>query len=294
MSGASTPGGAPKSMSSRLLTMKFMQRAANSSPSAAPSTPEEPSPKRRRTDSASTPTRVDVDALADRKAVQAALASEEAKRQAALEKQAIEAGDTRWVLSFEDQRHLAPSPILALRVVQTGFANLDASPSQARRSDDSSEDIPITIGRRSFGRFNKILEKQQDPTFEDSESEDDDEDEDDKSEASGLDDHSDDPTSALIRSSRQEAADRARAERKVKKRAAKAETEEAARKRRKEIVNLNGLTNLSGKQERKQQVPAGVTCYSCGGPHYKKDCPKNKRGYLGGDDGPSRKSLRSQ
>ncbi|CAL3968836.1 unnamed protein product [Diplocarpon coronariae] len=289
MSTASSPGGAPKSMSSRLLTMKFMQRAAHSSLSAAPSTPEEPAQKRRRTDSASTPGKVDVDILADRKAVEAALASEEAKRQAALEKQAIEAGDTRWVLSFEDQCHSAPSPILALRVVQTGFANLDASPSQARFLDDSSEDVPTTIGRRSFGRFNRTLEKQQDPTLESSEPEGDDEDEDDKSEP---DDGSDDPTSALIKASRQEATDQARAERKVKKRAAISGSEGAAKKRKKEMVNLNGLTSLSGKQERTQQVPAGVSCYSCGGPHYKKDCPKTKRGYLGGDDGPPRKSLK--
>lgn len=139
--------------------MKFMQRAAHSSPTAAsPPLPDEPSPKRRRTDSASTPSKVNVDALADRKAIQAALASEEAKRQAALEKQAAEAGDTRWVLSFEDQQHSAPSPVLALRVVQTGFANLDASPSLPRFSDEESEDTAVMIGRRSFGRFNKALE----------------------------------------------------------------------------------------------------------------------------------------
>merc|ERR1712000_161133 len=276
MSAASTPGSAPKAMSSRLLTMKFMQRAAHSSPSAAsPSSPDEPSPKRRRTDltSASTPSKVNVDALADRKAIQAALASEEAKRQAALEKQAAEAGDTRWVLSFEDQQHSAPSPVLALRVVQTGFANLDASPPQPRFTENESEDQAPMVGRRSFGRFNKVLEKQQDPSIEES-SESDGEDE--ESGSSDSDSESDDPTSALIKASRQEAADRARAERKAKKRA------------RKDVVNLNGLTSLSGKSA---PVPA---CYNCGGPHYKKDCRANtnKRTHMGGDDGPPRKSLK--
>ncbi|KAH7413031.1 hypothetical protein BKA64DRAFT_660137 [Cadophora sp. MPI-SDFR-AT-0126] len=288
MSAASTPGSAPKTMSSRLLTMKFMQRAAHSSPSAAfSSSPDEPSPKRRRTDSSSTstPSKVSVDALADRKAIQAALASEEAKRQAALEKQAAEAGDTRWVLSFEDQHHSTPSPVLPLRVVQTGFANLDASPSQPRLIDTVSEDQAPMFGRRSFGRFNKVLEKQQDPSIEDS-SESDDEGEESRSSAS--DSGSDDPTSALIKASRQEAADRARAERKAKKRVAMAEAEELAKKRRKDVVNLNGLTSLSGKSA---PVPA---CYNCGGPHLKKDCRANanKRTHMGGDDGSPRKSLK--
>jgi len=145
-------------MSSRLLTMKFMQRAAASSPTTSAS-PDEPSPKRRKTDSnISTPSKINVDSLADRTAVQAALASEEAKRQAALEKQAADAGDTRWVLSFEDQRLLAASSPLGLRIVQTGFANIDSSQSEIRIEEDGLEDKPVMVGRRSFGRFNKALE----------------------------------------------------------------------------------------------------------------------------------------
>ncbi len=159
MSAASTPSSAPKTMSSRLLTMKFMQRAAHSSPtSSAPSTPSEPTPKRRRTDSASTPSRVNVDSLADRTAIQAALADEEAKREAALEKQATEAGDTRLVLSFDEVKSLVAAPTLALRIVPAGFANLDASPSKIKIEDEGVEDAPSMVGRRSFGKFNRALE----------------------------------------------------------------------------------------------------------------------------------------
>lgn len=86
--------------------------------------------------------------------------------------------------------------------------------------------------------------------------------------------------------------DRAKAERQVKKRAAKLELEELSKKRRNEVVSLNGLTNLSGKRDRKQEVQSMIACYTCGGPHYKKDCRANKRGYLGSDDGPPRKSLK--
>ena len=143
-----------------------MQRAAASSSPATPTTPDEPSPKRRRTDSnSSTPTRINVDSLADRTAVQAALASEEAKRQAALEKQAAEAGDTRWVLSFEDQKHVADSSPLTLRIIQAGFANIDSSSSEIRIAEDDLEDKPVMVGRRSFGKFNKTLEVRFDKVY---------------------------------------------------------------------------------------------------------------------------------
>ena len=158
MSATSTPIQVPKAMSSRLLTMKFMQRAAASSPKT-PDSPDEPSPKRRRTDlNAATPSKVNIDALADSRAVQAALASEEAKRQAALEKQAAEAGDTRWVLSFEDQKLSAASSPLTLRVVQAGFANIDSSASEIVFDEDDEETKPVMVGRRSFGKFNKVIE----------------------------------------------------------------------------------------------------------------------------------------
>jgi hypothetical protein len=142
-------------MSSRLLTMKFMQRAAASPTS--PSTPEEPSPKRRKKDSDS-PSRpsFDVNALVNKRAIEAAAAAEDAKRQAALEKAAAESGDTRWVLSFEDQRASTPSN-LALRVVHTGYANIDV-PSSLRPMEDVEEEKLVMVGRRSFGKFNKVLE----------------------------------------------------------------------------------------------------------------------------------------
>ena len=81
---SSSPAGAPKAMSSRLLTMKFMQRAAAASAPTTPTTPDEPSPKRRRKDSDSpSKAKVNIDELADQRAVQTAIAAEEAKRQAA-------------------------------------------------------------------------------------------------------------------------------------------------------------------------------------------------------------------
>jgi hypothetical protein len=135
-----------------------MQRAAASSPTVpTPSTPEEPSPKRRKkeSDAGSPPAKFDVHALSNQSAIQAAIAAEEAKNQAALERAAIESGDSRWVLSFEDQRALSPS--LALRIVETGYANLDAT-SNFRAVEQNIEDDTPMVGRRSFGKFDKKLE----------------------------------------------------------------------------------------------------------------------------------------
>lgn len=151
---------------------------------------------------------------------------------------------------------------------------------------------------------------------EDSDSSSEDEDDNDSEDEA---EDNEDPASELIRTSRKQAADDAKAERKAKKRAEKAELEKLARKRKKNEVNLNGLTSLSGRAapafngacfncggpHHKKDCPQSsrrgyrgsddVACFTCGGPHLKKDCPKeNKRTYQGGDDGPSRKVIKTR
>ena len=79
-----------------------------------------------------------------------------------MERQGAELGDyTRWVLSFEDQGRATAAPKLAIRVVQAGYANLDIPLSANSKSAEEVsqwEEKPVMVGRRSFGRFNKILE----------------------------------------------------------------------------------------------------------------------------------------
>lgn len=103
---------------------------------------------------------MNVDALADQRAIQAALDAEEAKRQAALDKQATDAGDTRWVLSYEDQEKSALVANGGLRIIQAGYANLDILTPQPVKlmDDDDFADRPAMVGRRSFAKFNKALE----------------------------------------------------------------------------------------------------------------------------------------
>ncbi|KAF7865814.1 hypothetical protein EAF04_005979 [Stromatinia cepivora] len=295
---AKTPTSAPKAMSSRLLTMKFMQRAAATSPTnASPSSTDEPSPKRQKT-AQNAPPKFNVDTLADNRAIQAAIEEEEAKKQAALDRAAAEAGDTRWVLSFEGRKNLnAPTNIL--RVVQTSFANLDLpSPTKVQHTDDGDnvfgDEKPFMVGRRSFGKFNKVLEKQQNPDIEFSSSS---EEEESDNEESADEDSEDDPTGAkeLIKASKQEAIKRAKEERKAKKKAEKAELLELSKKRKKKHVSLNGLTSLSGSGG--GALGSGganksdIKCYTCGGNHIARDCPRPKRKHQG-DGGPPRKSQR--
>ncbi|RYP90465.1 hypothetical protein DL770_003438 [Monosporascus sp. CRB-9-2] len=119
----------PKTMSSRLLTMKFMQRAAaTSSVASSPSTPqyEEQSSKRQKV-SHSPATPHSIDSLVDQTAVRKALAEEERKRQEALARHAAESGDARWVLDTQATKMTTGNEVQRpLNVVQVGFAQIDS------------------------------------------------------------------------------------------------------------------------------------------------------------------------
>ncbi|KAL2839989.1 hypothetical protein BJX68DRAFT_190200 [Aspergillus pseudodeflectus] len=110
---------AEKNMSSRLLTMKFMQRAAASAAAKESSQPESASnsqastPKKRRisTEPAESPSPT---RPSDMEAISAALAEEEEKRRDAIARQAAEAGETEWFLDFDgaDSTQYAQPPVL--------------------------------------------------------------------------------------------------------------------------------------------------------------------------------------
>ncbi|KAJ5948023.1 hypothetical protein N7466_001038 [Penicillium verhagenii] len=125
-------------MSSRLLTMKFMQRAAASAASKEAQSPgaddSARTPKRQRKSmeyqSPSTP-QSDLDAIA------AALAAEEQKRQEVIARQAAEAGETQWVLDIPAAAPAAPQSFV-----------------MATESIDADDDINLG-GRRPFGNFKR-------------------------------------------------------------------------------------------------------------------------------------------
>ncbi len=133
-----------------------MQRAAASSPSSRPETPEEHPAKRQkladhmpRSNSSS-----------DLKAVQAALAADELKRQEALDRQAVEAGDTKWILNFTE----APNYTSAseLTIISAGYNAVDSRRLPIADSDEVQQEnyfssLPVT-GRKTFGNFSTIKE----------------------------------------------------------------------------------------------------------------------------------------
>lgn len=130
-----------------------MQRAAACSSISSPQTPDLPSAKRQKYSNAPSP----ATPSADLQAIQAALAAEEAKRSKAIERQAAEAGETKWVLSFRDEEGAVNSHAAgAMRVVTNSYTDIDRATEAYMHDEEPYR--PLVVGRRSFGKFNRALE----------------------------------------------------------------------------------------------------------------------------------------
>jgi hypothetical protein len=246
-----------KIMSSRLAGMKFMQRTgASPATPSTPSTPAGPPSKKQR--------------LSNGGAIASPVSGP------------VDSSDeTKWYLSFRaPQLHPAASP---LRVVSAGFSTLDARGRDEVSSEEEETEAPRPQmpGRKSFGKFNKKLEKQQNPQLSSSPSGSESSADDDDGSTEDADD--DDPTgvNALIAQGRKDASERARAERKEKKKAALVEAQKLAEQRRKREVNLNKVTSISngGGSGGGAGNLANMTCHGCGEKgHRQADCPQKRSG----------------
>ncbi|KAH0292556.1 hypothetical protein M436DRAFT_49216 [Aureobasidium namibiae CBS 147.97] len=255
-----------KNMSSRLLNMKFMQRASASTPTT-PTTPDGTRPSKRvKTEAAITP---------DARAFQEAAAAEEAKKNAFIERAAAEAGETKWVLSLTDDKTASAAP--ALRIVEAGYGAIDSGAPIPESDDEEEEEQSAGMaGRRSFGKFNKAVERQHNPHLSSSESE---HDSDASSDSDSEDDEDLDEAELLLKAERKEAAARLRAERKTQRRAEEAKTKQMAERRRSRDINLNKVGGISNAAIRsKQSNVANMACHICGQKgHLQKDCPDKKQ-----------------
>lgn len=155
----------PKTMSSRLMTMKFMQRgaaAAAAASAASPSTPktddEGSASKRRKTQhSASTPGTPTAPLLDEYQAIRAALEEEERKRLIAVEKRAAELGDAHWVLdgaASSTATKKASASRAPLKVVQVGYAQIDYSGTRDDDDDDNEAFKTVDISTKARFQFN--------------------------------------------------------------------------------------------------------------------------------------------
>ncbi|KAI0434068.1 hypothetical protein F5Y09DRAFT_4810 [Xylaria sp. FL1042] len=270
--------GTPKTMSSRLLTMKFMQRAAAASPPSTPSTPtsNDQSNKRRKVAHNTTPHQ-DVDTLVNQAAIQAAIAEEEKKVESALLKRAEELGDARWVLNVPEQAkgHTAQAP---LNVVRVGFAQIDSSDSVQNETDTARalhESVPAL--RRYNMDKKKTSHKPQNSSSDSSLSSesDSDSDSDDSSseETSGRQSFGSNPQIKATAQSMSRPTPRS------KKSVEQLKAMQFAEKRRKKEVKLNNpkgaITSISSGGGPSPRQPVSLTCYRCGQPgHRAVDCKK--------------------
>ncbi|KAI4211882.1 MAG: hypothetical protein LQ351_005373 [Letrouitia transgressa] len=282
MSNSQMPNGRPvKSMSSKLLTMRFMQRAAASSsgsPTSSEQTPDTPPSKRRKIVSASSET----NQFSDFHALQAAADVEEKKRAEAIDRLAENAGETKWVLSYFGAEGMSADGNKGLQVLAASYSDIDLEGSNTKTTD--------SLGRRSFGRFNKDLEKQQKATMVDDSSLQ--SDEEDILESDGSNDaETDDSSAELLRQLKSETLQEAQIERKAQRKAEKVEAARMAEKGKFKEVKLNKLSSISGAGGAGREssvVRSEIICYSCGQKgHRKAECPlkiRRKRRRGEGDD----------
>lgn len=239
-----------------------MQRAS------APSTPSNsngpPSKRVRLSNGTASP----ITPSAQQNAVQAALAAEEEKRIQALERHAADSGETRWVLSVQEQ----PRPQQSLDVVTAGFGDIDSldheEDSLFDKGDEDDDIAPGPTGRRIFGKMKRPVSSHEEESSEGSSSS--------SSESDEQDDDEHDPTEQFIRETRKAAAAQARSEKKAKRKAPQADDSPQHSKRvdLKELKSISGSGSISSgnRNARSPQV-----CFRCGkSGHIKADCPRGR------------------
>ncbi|KAL2141131.1 hypothetical protein VTI28DRAFT_2756 [Corynascus sepedonium] len=282
----------PKTMSSRLMTMKFMQRGAAAAAAAggtpdtsSPATPtsDDGSAKRRKTFHTPSATSSPATPLFDQQAIRAAVEEEERKKQAAIEKRAAELGDSHWVL--EGVASLPPRasrPLL--NVVEVGFAQIDYGGPSGNDDDSDPFDLGGVPGRPQFQRYNmknsKAVKKENgNSSSSDSNSES-------HSDAGESSSSEDSPEAARAEPNRGRQSTIGSAERRRPRSSVSGRREEERRKaqqlagkRRKKDIKLNQLTSISSAGSQAFQRFSGtLSCHGCGKLGHKvADCPKRKR-----------------
>ncbi|PKS12940.1 hypothetical protein jhhlp_000281 [Lomentospora prolificans] len=265
----STPTTGP---SSRLLSMKFMQRGAATADSV-PSSEEGSSKRRKLTHPSSktpTPAGADNDLFSQDK-IRAAVEELEAKRKAAVERRAAELSDSHWVLDIPVAKEgaagrngIKEKP--PLRVVYVGYGEIDRA---AGDSDYEDTQDDVQTGRRITGDYKRKEEKEADKDSG-SDSSDDDSDSDEDGEIS---DSSDDSRSPNPKKKRKPSKKGARPE------------------KQKKGVKLSRLTSISsggtaggisqgggGTKGASALSRPPMKCFSCNGlGHKSSDCPNKGR-----------------
>ncbi|KAF5854314.1 hypothetical protein GGP41_007121 [Bipolaris sorokiniana] len=204
-----------------------MQRAAAKSSPSSPATSNGPPAKKARLSYGASAV-----GTSDQEIIQSGLDAEEAKRQAALDKAAQYAGETKWVLSFQDT--LKGKRQDAMQVRHAGYAEIDAQDDSEEDGEEEEDTRPV---RMQFGGGVKKADTSV-PMVKTDDSESD-------SESSSDDYDSDDAAADLIRQTKREMASEKR-ESKKKRANMGNSTLNGTLTRQNENRSLNGLTSISG------------------------------------------------
>ncbi|KAI1437722.1 hypothetical protein GGR50DRAFT_22668 [Xylaria sp. CBS 124048] len=272
----------PKTMSSRLLTMKFMQRAAASNPSSSPPTPStvasNDSNKRRKVSHDTTP-QPNVDTLVNQAAVRAAIAEEEKKAERAKLKRAEELGDAHWVLDIPQQphEHAAQSRMKVVRVGLAQIDSMDSEDSESESADATHSSIPAI---RRFNMNKKKAKKTKVPKKSEHSNE--------SSSDSNLDasylssSSSSDDDDEISGPQPLDSQSSPRRATKGKLTDEKSKATQLAEKRRKKDVKLNspkgGMTSISAGGAPPPRQFVNLTCYNCGQAGHKSiDCKSPRK-----------------
>ncbi|KAF7532572.1 hypothetical protein G7Z17_g13626 [Cylindrodendrum hubeiense] len=242
----------PRGVSSRLLTMKFMQRAAASATSAGSPESDTHSAKKRKLGQSPSEGRINLNI--DQATIKAALDDQEAKRLAALEKHV--GADTHWVLNNAWAGSKATSTAKApLNVVYVGYGDIDSS-----NESGDNEDVPAN-GRTSTSNFKKsktkaYTQKQADESDDSSDADSDASNE--RTPGRKRKPSSDSPHSQSARS-------RSRSRSQPRQSLESAKAKEFREKRKKKEVKLSKLTSISsgGGSQFSPSNSKSMTCYKC-------------------------------
>ncbi|PHH91304.1 hypothetical protein CDD83_1008 [Cordyceps sp. RAO-2017] len=278
----------PRAVSSRLLTMKFMQRAAASASSAASSDSDSPAKKRRLERS---PAQGRINAHIDQALIKAALDDQEAVRQAALEQHA--SAGSHWTLDNTWNKKAGEHPATTRpNILYVGYADIDSSNESGDNEEAPAKGRTTTKKSQSSESKGRQGDAGREAPSADDESESRSSDEGDDARrkrksthvSSGDEDEDDDDDDddEDVPSSRDRSASRLLSLPKRSKESVKAK--EFRDKRVKKEVRLNRVTSISsgGSNTFSSRAPGKqLTCYACGQAGHKSsssDCPKRSTG----------------
>ncbi|KAK5990279.1 hypothetical protein PT974_08546 [Cladobotryum mycophilum] len=251
----------PKAVSSRLLTMKFMQRAVASASTPNSSDTDSQSAKRRKVQHSPAQTRLN--AQIDEAAIKAALEEQETRRLAALAQHS--ATDTHWVLNTTlNTSGAGKASSKPLNVVYVGYGDLDSG-----NESGDNEDAP-QIGRTS-NRKTKSTSPKACSNFKEVREKDDSNS--DASSSGESSDDSDDSDSGHKGRHPQGLPSRSRSQSRSRPSAESVKAKDFREKRKKKEVRLNTMTSISSGGAGGNS-PA-FTCHNCKQPGHKAfNCPK--------------------